>query len=414
MSNPGLSIHDQVWTAVDPTGENRALIDLALDGNGYVPDFMRRIGTDVGESWEQLATFSSEYRRSIDAIAAAVRVLGPRGWAVMTMATDVVNGAVQMAEDSRGDDADDLLADQWDGDGAWRLKRICDRVGVMGATDPELHRLFRERARLLGLARDHHLAGRYDASIPLLQAHLEGIVIDVTGGKKFFTKGMQKADLVDPKQLVSIEACLAALQATFGQDVKETQTGGSLSRHGVAHGRELAYDTRVNSAKTWSLLDALVEWALPKARELVQARKAMRQAMTAGSQDLDERGRRVDDREFSETRDALRLLENSAMGWYHQEGRFRTDLVGGVYSTADFAKRGLPADHGIHQQVRADGREVMYWRETASGWALGLALTADGDGFGEHLYAGADRPSGLPSEGAAGWGAVNETPPDWA
>lgn len=156
----------------------------------------------------------------------------------------------------------------------------------------------------------------------------------------------------------------------------------------------------MNSAKTWSDLDALVEWSLPKAREVVQARRVERQATNAGSQDLDERGRRVDDREFSETRDALRLLGNSAMGWYRQQGGFRADLVGGVYDTADFRKRGLPADHGIHQGVRADGREVMYWRETASGWALALALAADGGGFGEYLYAAADPPSGPPSEGA--------------
>lgn len=414
MSTNGPSIHNQVWRAVDPTGENRALINAAIHGSRDVPDFIRRIGVDVGESWGQLAVFGVEYRNSIEEIAAGVRVLGPRGWSVMTMDTEAVRRAVQAAEAGRGDDADGLLADQWEGDGAWRLKRICDRVGGMGATDPELHILFRERARLLGLARDHHLAGRFDASIPLLQAHLEGIVIDVTGGKKFFTKGTQKADLVDPKQLVSIEACLAALQATYGQDVKETQTEGSLSRHGVLHGRELAYDTRVNSAKTWSVLDALVEWALPKARAVVESRKMERQATNAGSQDLDERGRRVDDREFSETRGALRLLGTAAMGWFRQQGGFRADLVGGVYDAADFGKRGLPADHGVRQRVRADGREVMYWRETASGWALGLALAVDGDGFEEHLYAGAGPPNGLPSEGAEGWGALFETPPDWS
>lgn len=413
MSTNGPSIRDQVWRAVDPTGENRALIGAAIQGSRDVPEFLRRIGVDVGESWGQLAVLTADYRKSIEEIEAAVRVLGPRGWAVMTMDTEAVRRGVQAAEAGRGDEADDLLADQWEGDGTWRLKRICDRVGAMGATDPELHRLFRQRVRLLGLARDHHLAGRYDASIPLLQAHLEGIVIDVTGGKKFFTKGTQKADLVNPKQLVSIEACLAALQATYGQDVKETQTKGSLSRHGVLHGRELAYDTRVNSAKTWSVLDALVEWALPKARGVVQARRMEREAKNAGSQDLDERGRRVDDREFSETRDALRLVGASAMGWHRQQGGFRADLVGGVYDTDDFTKRGLPADHGIQQRVRADGHEVMYWRETASGWVLGLALAAGGDGFGEYLYAAAGPPSGLPSEGAEGWGALYETPPDW-
>lgn len=338
MSTNGRSIREQLWHAVDPTGENRALINAAVHDSPEVPDFLRRIGVDVGESWGRLAGVGAQYRKSIEGIEAAIRILGPRGWSVITMDTEAVHRAVRAAQAGREDEADELLADQWEADGAWRLKRICDRVGVMGANDPELHRLFRERARLLGLARDHHLAGRYDASIPLLQAQLEGIVIDVTGGKKFFTKGPQKADVVDPKQLISIEACLAALQATYGQDVKETQTEGSLSRHGVLHGRELAYDTRVNSAKTWSVLDALVEWALPRAREVVQVRKAERQAKNTGSQALDTCGRRVDNREFSETREALRLLGTSALGWYRQQGRFRADLVGGVYDIDDFCQ----------------------------------------------------------------------------
>ncbi|MFC7527568.1 hypothetical protein [Actinoplanes sp. GCM10030250] len=413
MSTQDPIIRDQVWRAVDPTGENRTLINAVIHGSHDVPDFLHRVGVDVAESWGHLAAVGVGYRTSVERLAAAVRVLGPRGWAVMRMDAEAVRHAVEVAESGRGDEADGLLADQWDGDGAGRMKLICDRVAGMGAADPELHRLFRERARLLGLARDHHLAGRYDASIPLLHAHLEGVVMDVTGGKKFFTKGSQKADLLDPEQLVSIEACLIALQATYGQDVRETQTAGSLSRHGILHGRELAYDTRVNSAKTWSVLDALVEWALPKAREIVQARKMERQVRNAGSQDLDERGRRVDDREFDETRDALRLLGTSAMGWHRRQGSFRADLVAGVYDAADFGKRGLPEDHGIQQRVRGDGSEVMYWRVTASGWVLGLALATDGDRFGEYLYAAADPPSGLPSEGAEGWGRLDENPSDW-
>lgn len=153
MSTDGPSIRDQVWRAVDATGENRALINAVIHGSRDVPDFLRRIGLDVGESWGQLAVVSAEYRKSIEGIEAAVRALGPRGWAVMTMDTETVRRAVQAADAGRGDEADDLLADQWEGDGAWRLKRVCDRVGVMCASDPDLHRLFRQRARLLGLAR---------------------------------------------------------------------------------------------------------------------------------------------------------------------------------------------------------------------------------------------------------------------
>lgn len=144
MSAHGQSIRDQVWRAVDPTGANRDLID-AIHGGRDVPDFMRRIGMDVSEAWGQFAVLGVEYRKGIETIEAAVRVLGPRGWSVMTMDTESVHGAIQAAETGHGDVADDMLADQWEGDGAWRLKRVCDRVGVMAVADRELHRLFRER-----------------------------------------------------------------------------------------------------------------------------------------------------------------------------------------------------------------------------------------------------------------------------
>lgn len=235
--------------------------------------------------------------------------------------------------------------------------------------------------------------------------------MDVTSGKKFFTKSKAKADLVDSKRLVSVEAGLAALQATYGEDLKQTQAAGSLSRHGIANGRELAYDTRVNSAKTWSVMDALVDWALPKARELVDQRKANRQAANAGSQAVDENGKRIDDREFFETRDILRLLNNSAMGHHRHLGRFREDLVGGVYREKDFTKRGLPAEHGVQQAVRADGAEVIYWRETISGWVLGLALRWEDGAFFERYWAASVPPDGFTSDG---WSSPWECPPDWA
>lgn len=249
--------------------------------------------------------------------------------------------------------------------------------------------------------------------MPLLLAHQEGIVIDVTGGKKFFTKSQHKADVVDPTQLVSIESALAALQATYGEDVKDTQTEGSLSRHGVLHGRELAYDTRLNSAKTWSVMDALVEWAFPKAREVVDVRRAERQQANAGSDELDDRGRRVDDREFAETRKALLKLDTAAMGWHRQRSTFRDDLVGAVYDADDFVKCGLPVEHDTQQLVRADGQEVAYWRETVSGWVLGRGLVWDGEHFLEYMYAAPHAPNGLATERGAGWGALWESPPDW-
>src|SRR5665648_90006 len=193
-----------------------------------------------------------------------------------------------------------------------------------------------------------------------------------------FTKRKSlKADVVNPQDLAGIDACMAALQGAYSDDVPVTQAEGSLSRHGILHGRELAYDTRVNSAKTWSVMDAVVHWALPHSRALADSRRAARQSANAGTQGTDEQGRRVDDREFAETRDVLRLLGTSAMGWHRQRGQFREDLVGEVYTSKDFTKRRLPADPGIKTLLSADRQVVAYWRATASDWVLGLALTWD-------------------------------------
>jgi hypothetical protein len=337
----GQSIRDQLWRAADPDGSQRALLDAAALA-GRAPAWLQRLGRSVDASWTRVADLGKEQTALLDSIEAAVRLLVPRGWAVMHMDTEAVNAAVAAMRAGNPDEADDLLAMQWEDEGDWRIRRVGQRVRSMAAADEELNALFRERARLLDLAAEHHRAGRYDASVPILLAHIEGVVIDVTDGKKYFTKrSNQKADVVDPNDLAGIEACMAALQVAYGEDVPDTQAAGSLSRQGVLHGRELAYDTRVNSAKTWSVMDAVVHWALPQSRALADARRAARQAANAGSGDTDARGRRVDHREIAETRDVLRLLGTSAMGWHRQRGCFRADLVGTQYDAKDFIKRGL-------------------------------------------------------------------------
>lgn len=364
--SPSEQLREQLWNAADPTGENRHLISTLKNAPG-LPEWMRRFDIDIAESWDRLKAAGAKFSQHMQDVENALRVLTPRGWAIMYMPTEVINEAVRLVDSGKPDEADTLLADQWDGpENEWRTLRVCKRVRGMGFGDTELSAIFAQRARLLTLAKEHHDAHRYDGCIPTLQAQMEGIVIDVTGGRKFFSgRPTERADLVDPRQLVSIESSLSALQAEFGQGVNQTQATGGHSRHGLVHGRELAFDTRVNSAKYWSVLDSLVEWALPRARSEVDRRRAERQASNAGSQEVDEDGRRIDDREFAETKDVLRLLETSAIGWCQRRGgRFRSDLVNGVYTPEDFEKRRLPRNHGIHEQVSDDELEVSYWRAT--------------------------------------------------
>lgn len=409
------SLRDQIRQAVDPTGQQYALIE-AVEASPEVPAWLTALKGGLAEQWTELGDLSAEYRQLQLSLEEALRVLVPRGWAPFHMDSSAVKQAILLTVGNRGDEADELLADQWDGQGSWRTKQVVSRVSVMGAGEgqPEYHALYKARARLILRAKEHHEAGRYEASIPLIQGQIEGIVMDVAAERKFFTQSPRfKADLVDPLQLVGVEACLATLQKILGGGVNQTQATGSLSRHGVAHGRELAYDTRVNSAKYWSVLDALVQWARPLAQQEAERLRRESESEAAGSDGTDEDGRRLDNREFRETKAMLRKLLTSAMGSHASKGQLRRDLVGGVYTGKDFAKAGLPANPKIYTRVSSDGKTIWFWRETISGWFLGAALALTDKGFDEWLYAGPSAPLESPQEALKVWGPLYDTPPDW-
>ncbi len=374
-----------------------------------LPQWVALFGVDVAREWDEMKSLSVRSGELVEATKAALEHLTPRGWAIANMSQEAMREAVRLVRAGRGDEADGLLAAQWEGDRAVFLKRACDRVRNMCLGDPELDPLFKARARLMWKAKEHHESGSYDASIPILQAQIEGLAVDVAG-RKFFTKN-NPVDVIDPFRLATIEANLTVLHQVFGADVPTTQVAGSLSRHGVAHGRELAYDTRVNSAKTWSLMDAIVDWAQPLMRAEVARRRAERGVANAGSQEVDDDDQRLDDREFVETAKMLQTLMTSARRWHRKLGRFRDDLVGGVYDNADFRKRGLPGAAGTFQRVGSDGQEVIYWRVTVSGWVVAIAVTHGESGFMDLYYDGPVAPAGGPSESPEVWSFVPT--PNW-
>ncbi|WP_431841710.1 hypothetical protein [Calidifontibacter indicus] len=409
--NKGASdVDGQVWDAFDPDRTMREAMAVASTSE-EAPEWLTAIAADAAPAWEALRTATEGAQKLHRAAVDAFTVLVDRGWAVTNMPTESLREAVRLVRAGDEDAADELLAAFWDGPDNWRVDRVWRRASVMGGRSPEYQALFGERVRLIRLAQAHHDAARFDASIPLMQAQVEGIAIDVTGGGQFFTTVPKRAaNVVDPTALVSVEASLAALKKVYGKGVDTTQAAGALSRHGVAHGRELAYDTRINSAKMWSLLDAVVEWALPHARAADEQRNRDQEAHNAGSHEVDENGRRVDDREFAQTQDMFRVLSNAAMTRHRNTGRFPSGIVGGVYGPSDFAKRGLPADHGTVETVSSDGQQIMFHRTTVSGWVLGLSLTPVGDSFTDLLYAAPATPGGLPHGPKNGWG---HSLPDW-
>lgn len=403
----------QVHAAVDPTGEQTTLLDAVAGTDKQT--WIQILGAEAGRQWDELSAHRSSYTALLTSMQDALELLVPSGWAPFQMDSAAVTAAIEHARSGDVVGADELLARQWEGEGAWRTKRVCDRVRTMGAgaRQHDYEALFRERARLLMKAKQHHEAGSYEASIPILHGQMEGLVIDVAGGAKFFTKRQDRADLSDPTQLITIEACLPVLQGLFSEGVTGTQTDGSLSRHGVAHGRELAYDTKENSAKCWSVLDAIVEWALPLARAEAERRLSDEQTRRAGSQDVDEEGRRLDDREFRETRDVLTLLGYSAIGHRRNAGSFRTDLIGGVYTTADLVKRGLPVDHQVRMDISKDGDIAWFWRRTVTGWVLAYAVALDDGNMVDWYFSGPNEPSGPPGADWS-WSERSVRATDWS
>lgn len=102
--------------------------------------------------------------------------------------------------------------------------------------------------------------------MPIVYAQIEGICFDVTGKPFFNYKDGAKA--VDARTLASLDEALPAARKWFSERADTTAADGTPSRHGVLHGRELAYDNRTISTKAFVLLLAVMEWAQPSAAEL--------------------------------------------------------------------------------------------------------------------------------------------------
>lgn len=123
--------------------------------------------------------------------------------------------------------------------------------------------------------------------------------------------------------------------------------------------------------------------------------EADRLELYAGVDGADEDGRRLDQREFTETKAALQWLATAHMGWYDREDRYKDDLLSILTFDA------LPKNHGITMRISDDGQRWFAWRRTVTGWCLAIgAAAAPPD---QWIYDGADPPTDLPGAGDE-WG----------
>lgn len=120
----------------------------------------------------------------------------------------------------------------------------------------------------------------------------------------------------------------------------------------------------------------------------------------AGVEGADDDGRRLDQREFKETKDALRALATAQMGWYRNRGgRYRPELL--EILKPRFERYGLSADPGISLWVADDGQSWWAYRRTVTGWCFAVGAAAPPPD--QWLYDGPEPPAGPPGEDMA-WG----------
>jgi hypothetical protein len=129
----------------------------------------------------------------------------------------------------------------------------------------------------------------------------------------------------------------------------------------------------------------------------------------AGVEGEDEEGRRLDQREFDETRRALQWLAIAQMGWYQNEEwrrGYRDDLLEMLRPFPS-----LPEADGIELHVAQDGQAWWAWRRTITGWCL--AIGAAGPPPNQWLNDGPSPPRGFPGEDPAWSGPFGIDAHNW-
>ncbi|NDK30616.1 hypothetical protein [Nesterenkonia haasae] len=207
--------------------------------------------------------------------------------------------ALKLAATGAGSsELDEVITDVWNTENRIWLQHAATPIRRWSNSHYPFKQVLWERVNLIEKAIAHHQARAYEASIPIILAQIDGISRDLTG-QSFFSKANTDPYL-DDVTLSGMETNLPIVRRVFSTDVKESGRYGLVSRHGVLHGRDLTYATRVNSTKTIVLVAALAEY-FPRVADDAGARlRRQHEEQVAGTQAVDDLGRFVDDRHIPE------------------------------------------------------------------------------------------------------------------
>lgn len=169
-----------------------------------------------------------------------------RGWiAYESLNVNTIKRAIHLFKSNGINKAEEYLVDYYD-------KGVVE-VGIrfLWSVEP-----FRDRLRIIKLAYEDYISGRYYASIPLLLMMIDGVLADTNENAGFFS---EKSDVTSWDSIAGHETGLKFIKEIFYKSRSKTNKSKiSLPyRNGILHGRDLGYANREVAAKCWSLLFAV-------------------------------------------------------------------------------------------------------------------------------------------------------------
>lgn len=226
--------------------------------------FLKFVAPPVHDALSEFLKKEPQFIRVRDTPDAFNKLFSKLGWtAYESISLDVMEKAVMLHDTEGKDIADTYLVDTYDRDAIRR-----------GLLSFSRSKHFKSRLRLLKLAEVDYLEGRYHACIPLLLSLLDGIVNDITNDVGFFAK---EVDLMAQDSIAGHETGLQALAKMMSKSSRKTNENpiSIPYRHGILHGRELAFDNKSVAAKCWAALFAVKNWedALDQAKEKSESEK---------------------------------------------------------------------------------------------------------------------------------------------
>jgi hypothetical protein len=178
------------------------------------------------------------------------RLFATRGWIAHDMINvDAARAAIAAGKLGDWNRADELLAESYP---PFVVRMYLNHMRRL--------RCFRDRIGLAMLAADDYDAGRYHACIPVILALLDGMGQQLVGAG--FFRQSARTDKAS-ESFLELGPGLAQLLRTMGASRRRTTTQEITVpyRHGILHGTDLGYGTRVVAAKTWAALFAAGHYA---------------------------------------------------------------------------------------------------------------------------------------------------------